>query len=397
MTIHAVTVPKWGIEMQEATLAEWKVAVGEAVSKGDEIVDMETEKIVNTHEAPAAGVLRRILAEPGDVFEVGKLIGVISDADESDTDVDAFVDSFVPVDASFDGGGSEPSAPVEAPEPAAEPATPAAGEPRISPIAKRLAESLGVAWQDIKGTGRNGRISKQDVEAAAAAAQSGAPIQRSALQRTVAARMQAAKQQIPHFYLDIAVDVGRAQTLRRSLNNDNGVKVTLNDVIVRAVAETLTKHPAVNVQLRDDELYAASASVGVAVAAADGLVAPVIKNAAGQPLTALAQEIRRLAAAANDRSLEAGDLEGGATTVSNLGMYGVDAFTAIVNPPQTSILAVGAARSVPTIKDGELGIAEQMSITMSCDHRAFDGAAGAAFLADLKALLEAPAVLFADH
>ncbi|MEL6214708.1 MAG: 2-oxo acid dehydrogenase subunit E2, partial [Pseudomonadota bacterium] len=141
----------------------------------------------------------------------------------------------------------------------------------------------------------------------------------------------------------------------------------------------------------------ASASVGVAVAAADGLVAPVIKNAAGQPLTALAQEIRRLAAAANDRSLEASDLEGGATTVSNLGMYGVDAFTAIVNPPQTSILAVGAARSVPTIKDGELGIAEQMSITMSCDHRAFDGAAGAAFLADLKALLEAPAVLFADH
>ncbi|MEL6302390.1 MAG: dihydrolipoamide acetyltransferase family protein [Pseudomonadota bacterium] len=396
MTIHAVTVPKWGIEMQEATLAEWKVGVGDAVSKGDEIVDMETEKIVNTHEAPAAGVLRRILAEPGDVFEVGKLIGVISDADESETDVDAFVESFVPVDASFDGADNESSELTEAPEPAAEPATPAAGEPRISPIAKRLAESLGIAWQEIQGTGRNGRISKQDVEAAAAA-QSGAPIQRSPLQRTVAARMQAAKQQIPHFYLDIAVDVGRAQTLRRSLNNDNGVKVTLNDVIVRAVAETLMKHPAVNVQLRDDELYAASASVGVAVAAADGLVAPVIKNAAGQPLTALAQEIRRLAAAANDRSLEAGDLEGGATTVSNLGMYGVDAFTAIVNPPQTSILAVGAARSVPTIKDGELGIAEQMSITMSCDHRAFDGAAGAAFLADLKALLEAPAVLFADH
>ncbi|MEL7312875.1 MAG: dihydrolipoamide acetyltransferase family protein [Pseudomonadota bacterium] len=398
MTIHAITVPKWGIEMQEATLAEWKVDVGAAVAKGDEIVDMETEKIVNTHEAPAAGVLRKKLAEPGDVYEVGKLIGVISDADESDEAIDQFVAAFVPVDASFEGSADDQSAEAtpESDAPPPPTSTDASGEPRISPIAKRLAESLNVEWRSIQGTGRNGRISKQDVEAAAAANASGGPLPRSALQKTVAARMQLAKQEIPHFYLEISIDVGRAQTLRRSFNNDNGVKITLNDLIVRAVADTLAKHPNINVQYREDELFPAGGDIGVAVAAKDGLVAPVVKSAAGQSLQSLAAEIRRLAVAANERSLEAHDLVGGATTVSNLGMFGVDGFTAIINPPQTSIIAVGAAKAKPSVRDGEPHIAEAMRVTMSCDHRAFDGAAGAAFLSDLRTLLEAPHVLFAD-
>ncbi|MEL7024949.1 MAG: dihydrolipoamide acetyltransferase family protein [Pseudomonadota bacterium] len=396
MTIHAITVPKWGIEMQEATLAEWKVDIGASVGKGDEIVDMETEKIVNTHEAPAAGVLRRQLAEPGDVYEVGKLIGVISDADESDEAIDQFVTAFVPVDASFEGAADDQPAEVPKTDEPLSTSASAAGEPRISPIAKRLAESLNVEWRNIKGTGRNGRISKQDVEAAAAANASSGPLPRSALQKTVATRMQLAKQEVPHFYLEISIDVGRAQTLRRSFNNDNGVKITLNDLIVRAVADTLAKHPNINVQYREDELFPAGGDIGVAVAAKDGLVAPVVKNAAGQSLQLLAAEIRRLAAAANDRSLEAQDLAGGATTVSNLGMFGVDGFTAIINPPQTSIIAVGAAKPTPSVRDGEPHIAESMRVTMSCDHRAFDGAAGAAFLADLRTLLEAPHVLFAD-
>lgn len=392
MTIHAVTVPKWGIEMQEATLAEWKVDVGGRVAKGDDIVDMETEKIVNTHESPAAGVLRRQMAEPGDVYEVGKLIAVISDADESDADVDAFIAAFVPVDASFEGADNRDEA---APAVAVVESTPAGGMPSISPIAKRHAEALGVDWTTLQGTGRNGRISKQDVEAAAAAARDGAPIARNALQRTVAERMQAAKQEIPHFYLDVQIDVGRLQTLRRSYNNDNDCKVTVNDVIVAAVAKTLNDHPGVNVQLRDNQLYPASDAVGVAMATDEGLLAPVVQTTGTHSLKTLSLETKRLAAAANARSLTADDLTGGATTVSNLGMFGVNGFTAIINPPQTSILAVGAAAPRAIVRDGELAVAEVMTICMSCDHRAFDGAAGAKFLADLKQRLESPHVLFA--
>ena len=394
MSLHAVTVPKWGIEMQEATLADWKVAAGADVAKGDELVDMETEKIVNTHEAPAAGVVRRLVGEPGEVYAVGQLIAVIADGGESDGEVDAFIAGFTPVDASFDGGDDAHSAqPLPGSTPSAEPAA-AGGEPSISPIARRLAESIGLEWRALTGTGRNGRISKQDVEAAAAAAASGAPIVRTALQKTVAARMQAAKQNVPHFYLDVTIDVGDVQAQRAAYNETIDGKATLNDVLLRAVADVLARHPAVNVAWREDELVPAADAVGVAIAAPEGLVAPVVHGVRDRSLEALARETRRLAGAAAERSLSAADLEGGALTVSNLGMYGIDRFTAIINPPQTSILAVGRALPAPVVRDGTIAVRECLSVTLSCDHRAFDGAAGAAFLADLRTRLEAPDGLF---
>ena len=395
MTMHAVTVPKWGIEMQEATLAEWKVEVGESVTKGDEIVDMETEKIVNTHEAPASGVLRKIIGEPGEVYEVGVLLGVIADADESDDDIERFVSEFVPVDASFDGSGAEEetSADAEAPEDTPPAAAPG-GEVRISPIAKRLAEAKGLDYSTLKGTGRNGRISKEDVEAALAAQIDAVPIRRSGLQKTVASRMQAAKRDVPHFYLDIDVDCDRAQALRADYNREHDCKVTLNDVLLRAVAVALEASPAVNVVYQDDELYPADNGVGVAIASPQGLVAPVVRKVAGSSLQEISAEVRRLAEAAKARTLKKEDLAGGATTVSNLGMFGVDGFTAIVNPPQTSLIAVGRASPKAIVRDGELGVATIMRVTMSCDHRAFDGAAGAEFLALLKKTLERPAQLF---
>ena len=416
MAMHAITVPKWGIEMQEATLSEWKVAVGDTVSKGDEIVDMETEKIVNTHEAPAGGVLRKIIGEPGEVYAVGVLLGVISDADESDADVEKFADDFVPVDASFEGSGGDEAAktgekpaakPAEA-KPAPASAGPAGGEVRISPIAKRLAEAEGLDYTTLTGTGRNGRISKEDVEAALAARAGGVPIKRTSLQKTVATRMQAAKRDVPHFYLDIAVDVQKAQALRKDYSAQHGSKVTLNDVLVKAVALALAEHPAVNVVYRDGDLYAGDGGVGVAIASAHGLIAPVIGNAAGRTLADIGESVRALAQAANDRTLGKDDLAGGATTVSNLGMFGIDRFTAIINPPQTSILAIGAARHAAVPGDGP-GVGDNdgptgrimmgatlVNITMSCDHRAFDGADGARFLATLRALIEKPAKLFDD-
>ncbi len=392
MSITAVTVPKWGIEMQEATLAEWKVGVGDTVAKGDEIVDLETDKIVNTHEAPAAGVVAAIVGSVDERYDVGALLAVIAPPGTAEADVEAFITSFVPIDASFaDDSAADASAAEPAPTPAA---APPAGSVSISPIAQRLAESLGIDWTTLKGTGRKGRISKQDVEAAAADA-GDQPIKQSAMARTAATRMQAAKREIPHFYLQVDIVCDAVQVQRAAYNKANGCRVTLNDVLVKAVASALIEFPAINVNYRDDALYAAEDAIGVAIAATDGLIAPVVRNAASLPLSHLSDEIKALATKANERSLAAEQLSGGATTVSNLGMFGVDRFTAIINPPQTSIIAVGKARQQPVVQDGAVTFATLMKVTMSCDHRAFDGAAGAKFLAALKSTLESPDALFA--
>ncbi|MEM8547716.1 MAG: dihydrolipoamide acetyltransferase family protein [Pseudomonadota bacterium] len=389
MSIAAITVPKWGIEMQEATLADWKLEVGTSVSKGDELVDMETEKIINTVEAPADGVLRRCIGESGAVYEVGKLLGVIAAADTPDADIDAFVSAFVPVDASF-AEGDAASPPPESPS--ADTVAPATnGEVRISPIARKLAEQLGVDWSGITGTGRNGRISKQDIEEAAARLQQDEPLPRTSLQRTVATRMQAAKEEVPHFYLGVDINCDAAQARRRTYNEQHNCRVTLNDMLLRAVSMTLADSPRVNVIYRDGELYRADDGVGVAIASKDGLMAPVIKGVAGKSLKSISADTKRLAEAANNRTLEKEDLAGGATTVSNLGMFGVDTFTAIINPPQASILAVGKAQPrVIVADDGAMGVADIMPVMMSCDHRAFDGADAAEFLGKLRQLLEDP-------
>ncbi|MEM9322791.1 MAG: 2-oxo acid dehydrogenase subunit E2, partial [Pseudomonadota bacterium] len=212
----------------------------------------------------------------------------------------------------------------------------------------------------------------------------------------VAARMAEAKQAVPHFYLDIAADVQHAQKLRKDHSERTGTKVTLNDVIIKAVAVALAEHPNVNVIYRDDELYAGDGGIGVAIASEHGLVAPVISNTAKRTLADIGDTVRGLAKAANARELGKDDLAGGATTVSNLGMFGIERFSAIINPPQTSILAVGAARNTGVVGDGPAVGATRINITMSCDHRAFDGADGARFLATLKSIIEQPAPLFDD-
>ncbi len=397
MTITALTVPKWGIEMQEATLAEWKVDVGGAVAKGGEIVDLETDKIINTHEAPATGVLVRQIGEPEQTYDVGELIGVIAEAGTSDADIDDFIANFKPVDASFEGSdtSADPDpAPTTAPT-STVPAATDSGEVRISPIAKRLAETNDIDWQNLVGTGRNGRISKQDVEAAVAANAGGAPIRQTALARAAGERMQAAKRDIPHFYLQISLTCDALQAARADYNAAYDCRVTLNDVLLKAVAVALTESPEIAVIYKDDQLFAADDAIGMAVATDDGLVAPIVSAASATALSELTAQVSDLATRARARQLTAEELQGGATTVSNLGMFGVDRFSAIINPPQTSIIAVGAAQPTALVIDGEVNVATVMHLTMSCDHRAFDGAAGARFLKRLKALVEAPAALFA--
>lgn len=394
--IQPITMPKWGIEMQQGTVTAWHKSLGETVRRGDDLVDIETDKIVNTVESPVSGVLRRILADDGDEKSVGELIGICVEGDPSEHDIDAFIASFKPADASFEP--SQPSEPASntAAEDAsgAAAATPPAAMPAsISPIARRVAEKLGVNLAGITGTGRNGRVSKQDVEEAARAQGLLADepdqtpqfdeIRLSGMQKTAARRLTQAKQDVPHFYLELDADASRLQSAAQAAG------VSVNVALAKALAMALAAVPDSNVQWVDDRLRKfRTVDIGIAVATRHGLVAPVLRDVAQMTLAALSDSISKLVAAARDRRLKATELEGGVTTLSNLGMFGVRRFSAIINPPQTSILAVGAVRDSVTVIDGQPAVRPTMSATLSCDHRAIDGALAAQLAGALKSAIE---------
>ena len=405
--IRALTMPKWGIEMQEGTVTAWHVEPGRRVEKGDPLLDVETEKIVNSVESPASGTLRIVLAGAGDTCKVGELIGVLAEPGVGDAEVDAFIRNFRPADTSFERDDSAAAEPAAAPATATAAPSPAASddgdEPRVSPIARRLAEKLGIDTSRIVGTGRNGRVSKEDVEAYAASLAStptveapvatapalsaaAAPLRRerlTSMRATIARRLGESKQTIPHYRVAIDLDADALLARRRSLA-DAGVKVSVNDLLLEAVARALLRHPRVNAQFDGNEvLEFGQADIAVAVATDSGLITPVIRAADAKPVERLAAESRELAERARAGKLTREEITGGTFTVSNLGMYGIKSFDAIVNPPQVAILAVGAAEARPVVRDGALAVATRMTVTLSSDHRVVDGAAAAAFLATL--------------
>ncbi|HEY2683828.1 MAG TPA: dihydrolipoamide acetyltransferase family protein [Steroidobacteraceae bacterium] len=399
--IFPITMPKWGIEMQRGTITGWHVAPGHAVTKGERLLDVETDKIVNAVDAPASGTLRRILAETGAVEDVGALIAVLAEPSVPDEEVLTFIQSFKPADASF-----EPNdAPVLA-EAAHSPVVGAEGEARVSPIARRVAERLGVDILLVKGTGRNGRVSKEDVEAFAAgqAVQAGSPatqsapdaaapnrVKLSATRMTIARRMSESKQTIPHYRLVIDVEVGALLDKARALKSEG---VSLNDCLVRLCATTLVKHPAVNAQLIGDEILEfPQADISIAVATDYGLVTPIIRAADTKSARQIAKETKALGLRARSSSLSRQEISGGTCTVSNLGMYGIDRFDAIINPPQVAILAIGSISERLVARNGVPTVAKMLTLTASFDHRAVDGAVGAAFLATLRSAIEAPSDL----
>ena len=409
--IYPVTMPKWGIEMTEGTITEWHVSPGQAVTKGDHLLDVETEKIVNSVEAPASGTVRRILADVGGTEKVGALIAVFADADVADAEVDAFIAAFKPADTSFEpDSGSAPApspAPAAAPAPAANVDANADGGGKVSPIARRLAEKLGIDVSQIKGTGTHGRVSKEDVEAYAAALQAGnasggaAPVAAAAsaaapvrermtsMRSTIARRLLESKQTIPHYRLAVDADLTALLAHRAALNAGSGTKVSINDLLVRAVALALVRHPEVNAQLQGEEIVRFSqADVCVAVASDSGLITPVVRNADAKTAAQIATEIADLARRARGNRLTREEITGGTFTVSNLGMFGVDRFDAIINPPQVAILAVGAAQDRVVARDGQPTVRRMVTLTLSCDHRVVDGAMGAIFLATLRELVE---------
>jgi pyruvate dehydrogenase E2 component (dihydrolipoamide acetyltransferase) len=415
--IFPITMPKWGIEMQQGTIAGWHVEPGKAVHKGEILLDVETDKIVNAVEAPSSGVLRLIVADAGATENVGALLAVLADGSVSDDELTQFVRDFKPFDASFEPNDD---AALRAPA-ASQPASttePNEGETRISPIARRVAERLGIDITQVRGTGRNGRVSKEDVEAyAASGAAVGAPggaaiptesagaanaavtvydnaprrTKLTAMRAAIARRLLESKQGIPHYRLAVDVDFG-ALIAHRGAHKPAGWSI--NDFLIRAAAVALLRHPALNAQLIGDEvLEFPHADISVAVATSGGLITPIVRAADTKTAAEISSQVKDLGIRARAGTLTREEITGGTFTISNLGMFGVDRFDAIINPPQVAILAVGAASDRVVAREGVAAVTKVATLTLSADHRVVDGAVGAQFLSTLKALIGAPGSL----
>jgi len=385
-----VKLPRLGQGMESGTIVRWLKSEGEQVAKGEPLYELDTDKVTQEVEAEASGVLLKIAIPEGEV-EVGRTIAFIGKEGESVAAVEA------PAPKKEE---APKAAPVEKePERAPEPTT-SNGRVKASPLARRLARERGIDLGSIRGTGPEGRIVAEDVErsevqaapkpvAAPTGEVTSTPL--SSVRKTIARRLTQAWT-VPVFTLTVSADMTRANDLlarRRELEPD--VRVTVTDLLTRVCAQALARHPEMNVQFTDDALLSfPNANVGIAVAAPQGLVVPVVHNAEQLSLSQIAGVRGDLVSRARDGKLRAEDIEGGTFTISNLGMFDVDQFVAVLNPPQASILAVGATREQVVPRDGDLEIVPLMTMTLTCDHRAVDGATGADFLKTIKTFLEDP-------
>lgn len=458
----AVEMPKMSDTMEEGVLVAWLAEEGAAVSAGDVIAQVETDKATMDLEVYDDGVLLKRVVGEGDAVPIGALIAVLGKEGES---ADAIIGQYggdgsagapaevAPAPPATDEGNAAPGgtagiAPVaeatDTPAPSVEPvggdgtpapAPPASGAPsdggrvKASPLARRMAEEGGVDLASLHGSGPDGRVVKRDVEAALAGtapakapaapsaptpvpasapapaapapvAQGGEDVRISQMRKTIAKRLAQSKFTAPHFYLTVDVDMTTAMAFRRDINaltEAQGLaKVSFNDLITKASAVALGRHPMVNASYLEDEGVIrkhAGAHVAIAVAMPEGLITPVVRDADRKGLAAIAAETRELAGRARDGKLDPSEYSGSTFTTSNLGMFGISEFTAIINPPNACILAIGAIRDIPVVKGGEVVPGKVMTLTLSCDHRVVDGASGAAFLGDVKAMLETPSLM----
>jgi pyruvate dehydrogenase E2 component (dihydrolipoamide acetyltransferase) len=392
-------MPKWGIEMEEGVIREWRAKEGDALKTGDLIAVIETDKISNEVELEFDGVLRRRIGEEGSPYKVGALIGIFADPSVSDAEIDSFIAGFKPADASFLGEASAGSPPAPAaPRGAVIPAGLS-----LSPKASALASTLGVDLSAFAG--RTGRISLQDVEQAAkeqglgaATAESAEPganpfivIKLSSMRRTIARRLTESVQTVPHFYLRRKVSMDPLSALRSRIKLAKGAAPSVNDFLIAASARALKTAPEANVHFMGDVIHQFEhADIAVAVALEGGLVTPVIRRAEAKSVEEISREMTDLVERARAEKLSQDDYRGGTFSLSNLGMFGVESFDAVINPPMAAILAAGSIERAP-LETGGFGAV--MSVTLSCDHRAIDGALGARFLAAFKDAIESPHLL----
>jgi pyruvate dehydrogenase E2 component (dihydrolipoamide acetyltransferase) len=383
--------------MEEGKVLTWHKKEGDAVFNGDVLAEVETDKAVMELQARAAGVLRKVLAPEGSTVQVGSVVAVIGEADE---DIGALT-AETPEKPAPAAVAPAASAAAATPSPAAVPALPTTStRVKASPLARRMAGERGLTLSGLTGSGPGGRIVKRDVEAAGiesarppiAAAAEYRDVDLSQLRKTIAKRLVQSIGPIPHFFLTTEVDMEQIADARSALNAlDDGAKISYNDIILKVVAAALQQHPECNAWWQDDHIrYFADVHLGMAVAIDDGLITPVLRDAHHKSLRAIAAEARALAERARDRKLTPEEYTGATFSVSNLGMFDIDQFTAVINPPEAGILAVGSIAEKPVVVDGELQVRKRMRVTMSCDHRVIDGATGARFLQTVKRMLENP-------
>src|SRR5262245_31821312 len=417
-----VKLPRLGQGMESGTIVRWLKTEGDAVAKGEPLYELDTDKVTQEVEAESDGVLLKIVIADGEV-DVGTTVGIIGAQDE---DVSALL-----ADARGGNGGgpaaaepappAEPAQPAEAPEPTAQAEEPApdeqadsqpqapvraAGERvKASPLARRIARERGIDLAHIFGTGPDGRVIAEDVEKAAvrppAAAPAGAPqpevevVELTSTRKTIARRLTEAWA-APVFQLTVSADATELVATRErmvELLREGETKPTVSDVLTRLVAAALVRHRPVNANFVEGKVHRfAAANVGLAVAAPSGLIVPVIRDADRKSVLEIARDRADVVSRAREGKLQLPDLEGGTFTISNLGMYGIEQFVAVLNPPQVAILAVGSIEDRAAVVDGDIDIVPTLTMTLTCDHRAIDGSEGAEFLRDVKAFVESPAL-----
>lgn len=423
----AIKMPALSPTMEEGTLSRWLVKVGDKVSAGDIMAEIETDKATMEFEAVDEGTIVSIeVAEGSDGVKVGTVIATLAGEDD-DADTEAAPAKSAAPEPKTAVEETPSQAPVAAPPAAPPPAAAAKGDRIVaSPLAKRIAASKGIDLGAVAGSGPNGRIVKADVEAARAApaaeskaaapaaAATATPTSPSAVpdfgipfeaqklnnvRKTIARRLTEAKQTIPHIYLTVDIRLDPLLKLRGDLNaalEPQGIKLSVNDLLIKALAKALVQVPKCNVSFAGDELRSFTrADISVAVAAPSGLITPIIVDAGSKSVSAIASEMKALAGKARDGKLTPAEYQGGTASLSNLGMYGIKQFDAVINPPQGMIMAVGAGEQRPYVVDGALAVATVMSATGSFDHRAIDGADGAELMQAFKTLIENPLGLVA--
>src|SRR5215217_3226815 len=427
-----VIMPKLSPTMEEGQISRWLKKEGDKVSMGEPLAEIDTDKATMEMQALANGVLRKILINEGQAAPLGQLIAVIGEPDE---DI-ASVLSEAPAKKEPEQEQKKQEQEKPAPAPATQAKAAAAGagtidngrQPQaatsdsarliVSPLAARMAAEAGLDLRSLQGSGPGGRIIKKDIEAALTQPKAAPPAQAfpravepgrfqqaaasayrdepaSEIRKTIAKRLVTSLGPVPHFFLTSEIEMDRAAEMRQGINAlDPDLKISINDIIIKVVAAALIQHPEVNASFQEKFVrYYEHADIGVAVAIEDGLITPVVRSADQKSLSQIAAEVRELAGRARSRKLKPDEYTGASFSISNLGMFGIDEFTAVINPPEGAILAVGAMTAKPVVRDNEIVIRQIMRVTMSCDHRVIDGATGAKFLQTFKKILENPLYL----
>lgn len=410
-----VYMPKLSDTMTEGVVAAWNKNIGDSVKAGEILAEIETDKATMEFESFYDGVLLHIGVETGKTAPVNSILAIIGEKNE---DISSLLAGSAAPAPAAEPTKTETPAPAAQPEPVKAavapsvkptPAPVVTNNERVfaSPLAKKLAEEKGIDIHSVAGTGEGGRIVKRDVDhytpytpaersfsAAPAGVESFQDENVSQMRKTIARRLAESKFTAPHFYLTLSIDMDNAMAARKTLNAMEGVKVSFNDMVLKAVALSLKQHPEVNSAWmgdfirRNDHVH-----IGVAVAVDEGLLVPVIRFADTKGLVQISSEVKEYAKKAKDKKLQPSDWEGNTFTISNLGMFGIESFTAIINPPDSCILAVGGINAVPVVKNGQVVPGNVMKVTLSCDHRVVDGAMGAAFLQTFKNFMENPVAM----